>query len=84
VSELIHLWQSRPTNTKRLTKCGLVVHKATNVLWASTAEKLRIPPSAVCKTCYRLGPPWLGEAKGRTREIEAPLAPGGAGSSEWS
>jgi hypothetical protein len=65
VSGTIHLWRSDPTldhsslGSRVMTKCGLVVRKRMNVLYASTAEKLKIPPSAVCKVCYRLGPPWL-------------------------
>lgn len=66
MSGLIHLWDtlaSKDVEGSRWTKCGLPIHKPTNVLFASTAERLKIPPSEVCKTCYRLGPPWLAAVK---------------------
>lgn len=63
MSGLIHLWASKEpladATNWRWTKCGLKVTKQTNVLYASTAADLKIPPDRVCKTCYRLGPPWL-------------------------
>lgn len=58
MSGLIHLWDSVAWNLAK-TKCGLRANKKMNVLYAGTAERLKIPPSAVCKVCYRLGPPWL-------------------------
>jgi hypothetical protein len=65
MSGLIHLWDVLAHNneSKVWTKCGLRLSKPRNVLYASTAERLKIPPNAVCKVCYRLGPPWLGEVK---------------------
>lgn len=65
MSGLIHLWDSLATGkTATWTKCGLFIRrKQVNVLFASTAESLKIPPDRVCKTCYRLGPPWLVAVK---------------------
>lgn len=45
------------------TKCGNKITKRTNVLWSSTAAQLKIPPGRVCKVCYRLSEPWLGEVR---------------------
>lgn len=65
MSDTIHLWASDGDARKYQlkTKCGLELTSKSNVLYASTAESLKIPPDRVCKTCYRLGPPWLGEVK---------------------
>lgn len=66
LSDTIHLWDSGAAKHIEgwwWTKCGRVVKDQMNVLYASTAERLRIPPAEVCKTCYRLGPPWLVAVK---------------------
>lgn len=66
MSGLIHLWDTKavvPVEGWKWAKCGLQIHKQTNMLFASTAASLKIPPDRVCKVCYRLGPPWLGEVK---------------------
>ena len=63
LSDTIHLWASVSWNVPK-TNCGIrVERKVLNVLYASTAESLKIPPDRVCKTCYRLGPPWLVAVK---------------------
>lgn len=62
MSDKIHLWDSVAWNLAK-TKCGLRASKKMNVLYASTAEQLKIPPDAVCRTCYRNGPRWLVAVK---------------------
>jgi hypothetical protein len=65
MSDKVHLWDALalPQEGLTWTKCGLRITKPTNVLYAATAEKLKVPPALVCRTCYRLGPPWLVAVK---------------------
>lgn len=67
MNSTIHLWDSLSfmvhPKGDLWTKCGRRVNKQMNVLYASTAERLKVRPDKVCKTCYRLGPLWLGKVR---------------------
>lgn len=65
LSGTIHLWASDGDARKYQlrTKCGIALTSKSNVLYASTAAQLKIPPARVCRTCYRLSEPWLGEVR---------------------